>query len=1200
MADKETGLVEKLLLDVGLEERGGNSWLNWARTVDTAGSAVLDIVENHDKLGKVMQPLMASAERSFFNLSSLAEKLANRVKNVTSDFSAWNLATQSAGAASDILGFKMDELGNMFTRWKEIVTSGSLPTLITLVGGFKLITGAVTLALDTWYKLGQAMADQVKAQQHMAESMARLTGQATNLIHRLGKLTEIRIFREAGRDLGEAGKAMESFSRATSMATTMVELGLVKFGSLVVKFDQVTQFLASMRAQLDLFTAAMADFASTSARETFSAKVFLNAGEALRVASENMAAWSAETGIAESEIMAMLERMGRGMGDVATSYSLATLALEKSFQMQHVNARELLGLVEGISRGAKLSTETLRVFGAELETNSKRYADAGLRLRLVVDQMMAGSDVLDREDMFKTLTENASIAYSLMEQTLANYTEAQIALDKKAWTEYERLAGLKTTSFEEEIQYRQIVSQFTAKQISDEQRVIAGLEAQLALRRQFGGTSLVEDYAPQIAQLQSAMARAAELRKQGVTAEAQEAFTQTRQMAADMVQGLRDATEEAFRYIAQRAESLAQLQLRIVAPDAEARVEAISKSLGEARAAEFAATKRVLDLQTARLTDLQASDAQRLQAAAKLVETYSQAYSRAAELFDEYQSTATEARRTIIDIYATEGSLMRANFQTRMNLMDQELRRSKQLADINAVSGQQQMAALRDQASILTRQLQMARELRAATAGSVERAKTDPATLARQTAFGSNFASVMKEAMTGVLSVYSQKQLANFSQGKQQAIDTALSIASAQRAASMIGELEKITERSNTFGEFVSRITTRYRDEGHQSDALRIAEERGMTQKFTDRAGVEALKIKDPRTELRDIADQLAKLESAAAARAAQSAREISELQTRNTEVVGAVQAITSKQGELGEVLKTLLDNLIADLNEVFSKQFSPQIKVFNDLVKEDLRLQNEGFASSTSLFAKAAKSIGDTLRGTGAVNNAEMLPEDQAMQIQNYVAQQVADYRAAAADGDAARANAAMQNLQPEAVAKALGMSRSPEFLKTLGDSLQQIMTQNETLLRALKEGDATSEEAMRQIQGLYQLRKSSPLATVFPFLGEVDDDPTLNDVGHASRRARRAGRIAEVQNNQIEQILSAIYGESKEFRADPQMEENNRKLEQANALLSVIASKIEPNSGKAVARELKDRANKQNASPPGTPTVLSRQGGMTPSTNK
>jgi hypothetical protein len=1194
MAEKQQGFVEKLLLDVGVDEKTSATWLNLARTVDSTGSAIMNVVENHEELSKVSQPFLKSAETSFGNLTKLTSQLSERLKSVTSNFSVLNAAQQTGGAVVDVLNFKFKEAGNMVTRWAELWKTGGLTTIGTMAVGFKLVTGAIELSLDAWYKTGQAMADQVKTQEKVAESAARLTGQVVQLAHRTEALAEIRVFRQAGRDLGAAGQAAVATSRAMSMMTLAVQASAVRFGVLVTKIPEVGGLLNWLRVTADGATEAIAEFLGQASSASFKATAFETASAALARASANMQEWSAETGIAEAEISGMLERMSRRMGDVSGAYSAFTVAMNKSFRMSHVNARELVALMEGVSAGAELSTDSLRVFGAELETNSKRFADAGIRLRFVVDKMMEGQDLIERETMFKKLTESAVIAYGLMEQTLNNYANAQMTLDKRVWNEYDRISKLKARTFEEEVRYLQLVQRLTTQQLENEERLIGALESRMNLQKQGGrGTSFMEEIAPDFARLQGMMARTSEVfQKQGAES-AKQYLAETNNFASQLIEKTRAASAQAFNYVAQNAEKLASLKVTFLAPNMENRIAAFSKALLTARAAAFDATKKEIALEADRFNRMAQADSARLASAEKLQNQISAAYSTAVAYLEEYQSMASDARRSVLEIYSVEGSLIRTNFQARMQFLDEEIKRAKALADTNAGDAQRQMQSLMARKNALIEQISLQRELMNATAPGVTQAKLDPGELGKQRAFGANFEAVLKEAMTGSLSQHSRSILENMGPGMQKMINDALAIGQSKDTGKMITTLEKIASSSASFEEFA---TTTFRTFGKSQAnvAMEIAKDRGMTQPFLDRAGGAAMGLtrpKSPQEELREVAQQLTALEKSNAERAAAEAQNARELQTKYEGIITTMDHQLKAAQKGGQDLATVLERLILDLSEVFGGMFSPTVEAFISVVKSDLKLSDDSFASSTKLMSKAVDTFSTAVKAMPDIlTSSEEVSPAVDEQVEGYLNKQIEAFRRASADGDVSEARFALKAMSPEAIAESLGVKLSVPLEKAIVKQMERLQDQNQQLLRSFEEAEKARRLALNPMER----------AARVPLGDESLEDTKKRLMMEASIEAGPADRVARaaqeaaILNKVFESTSNRLLGVGTGDMRDPQMDEQNNLLKQ---LIDVTAQNKGGGSDlKDYARIAKDQANKKNPGPGSSPTVLRKVGGLTP----
>lgn len=920
-------IVEDILLSLGVDEKSRTGWLEFSKAVDSAGHSVLNIIQNHEALSKTMSIYHDSAVTTFRNTGQLVSSLAGRVERVTKEFNTWTAVVESGGATLDVLNFKWAEMSNSFSRWIQLAKTAG-PSIAVLYTGYKVLTTVISLTMDAWYKMGQAMADQVITYQNMSESSARLTGVSDNLIHRLDKLAEIRVFRDAGRDLQGVGQAMTATTRAMNAAGTGFQYLITRGTQWIMTSGVMQGSVEGLTDRFNAFVISVNSLASRSSEEVFSTRSFDSVSEAIAHVTQNMRQWSEETSIAEGDLTQMLERTSRQIGDVAATASLLTAALDHSYQRHHINAREMIGLMGNLATGTGVTTEQLRAFGAEIDTSSANFADAGNNVRFVIDQLLSHRSQDERDSIFTQIANNAVSAYGMMETSLQRFRALEMDLNEGRAREYERIMGLQTSSWEEEAKRIQVAQQYLGQYLEQQKSQVSLLESQLHLQEAFAGVSVADQFAPQMAVLGALRDKFLEETANGMNHSARETARAMNSAAASLFSEVKDKAVTAFRTIGQMAVPLTQLELSLVSQEEVQMAGEVADRLNRGYAEALEMTTRIIDVHEQQFRRQHQDDATRLSTAVEITREFAAAREMMTQAIENHQKATLSARMSVTDLYALEGTLLQENAQARIEAFQAEMQMARELAATRKGDQMQVLEDLNRQKAALTSMTSELDRMAAVGQATSRLAFQLPDERARESAFERHLPRLIRSIMeTGRLSPAEEMQRRQMGQEAQQLMNMQARMSEARirqteinpRLQPLIDQFRERGGRPDHWAGFIESVRKEFGESNTNFQrALQAINDSGLAEIAEREALAQMIGASSPQETQRRLADEFNKVAEAVGEIAQGNKANLEEFDRKYSALFAEAHSVITAQS------RTVLDltDLLTSLTSLFNNDF--------------------------------------------------------------------------------------------------------------------------------------------------------------------------------------------------------------------------------------------------------------------------------------
>lgn len=944
--------IENLLLSLGVDDKSRAGWLALAKAADHTGNVIINVLEKHEELSAASRIFGESAQKTFANTGVLVEQFSKRIANVTEEFTPMNVAIQTGGAALDLLNFKWEESINMMDRWSKLAGNKVAQTVAAAYLGYRLLSSAIAFSAEVFYKSGQAMADQVRTQEKMSESTTRLTGAVTNLSHRTVKLAEIRVYREMGKDLEGLGQAWAATERVGANFTTWLAKQTTGFAAWAASSGVATIALTKLRGAADsLSEVLVGDVSKESAQNTFRAKSFDTIAAAVAHASKNMQSWSAETGIASEELTNSLEMISRRTGDVAASYGLMTVAMEKSFKMQHVNAREMVALMSAIATGANVDTEAMRAFGAEIETSSAKLLSGTERVKFVIDKMLEGRSELEKANFFNSLSKTAVAAYGMMSQTLENYSAREFDLNDRVKQQLTSLAGVRRKTHEEEVSYMRVISRFLEEQNAQYDRQIRAAEGRQQVMSAFsaGGdsTAYYSSSLQEIAKLQAEQKTLEESGSVSAQRRLQENLNQQRAIYGQFFDSLQSDIKRNTSAIADSLGSITELRFSVSSRDL-AMVKQLGDGLVDAYKRSFELNKANLDKTFQQLERAQSSEVNLGAMAQRAVQEFAALRSGVAGDLNSASTRVIALQSTIMDTYALEGDYIQGNFQARMRNLEDEIKKLDEIKRLNVGSAETQIMATQ-------RQLQAVKELQnermryvEQQRGAVDMVNRDPRERASQTAYDKELPRLLEaiqKSSTGRVSEELRQIMQRMSEPAQAMAKAAQAQVLAQKQGVRIDEVVSRAVQTGSLAAGQKLIAASIKDED-----LRTAAYGRLTERASQMANIGGRGLSDDQKITTELRDQIKTLKEAnekqiqnLTERLAQLDKEYADkIAVANKKLEDAQNNLQDNQETLFEALKTEVAALSTNIKDTNTKIGEIPFTTLNDLITQLIAVEKE------------------------------------------------------------------------------------------------------------------------------------------------------------------------------------------------------------------------------------------------------------------
>jgi hypothetical protein len=995
-------ILEKLMLTLGADERSAASWGRVGTSIAGVAKSLWNVVKQYDKLAEVSNIYSSSADDSFENLSETALKLSTRLKSITSDFTATNVALETLGGAGDVVNHVWKEMGITAERWNTLAENKLVLTTIKLYAAYKILSFTVGTAANAFYKVGAALADNIKTQQQAGESIARMTGNTSKLYAEMERVARVRVYAAAAKNLSALGKLWESTTRATSMAAAAVEYLAAKFVALGTSIPGVNALLGGFTELLDGFTAVVKDgITNQNISSMFDVRSFQNADEAITHVRENLYAWSQETKVSSGEIQAAWEGMSRKLGDVKLGSELLTAAIANISSRGNVSGLETLQIFQKIADGAALSTEEIRALGVNINTASDDMLRSAKIMDLVINKMVSSSHNLDAVKFGENLQKNFHIYIGMLEQDVTRFSalEKQITGDMVA--QVVEAGKLSKTSAEDRIRYLDLVKRTLGEYAAQQERVNALIGAQKRLEGATIGVGVADRYVQQIADLQARVEKARILFNDGGKESARVIYAAVREGYAELYSGITESGKQFLTTMQNSIDivnNLVNSMGDVIPTDG---VEDIVNLLDTQNKRAVEAFRQRWEFSKQELSNTQKGTEEYAQRASAIASLAQQFRSQMVAASNESIAVVNSAKQSIMEIYDLEGQGIKNNLEARIAAYDEEIRYALRMQQMYKASAAERIQFLQREVQARKRAVDEARNQIAQSSGDV--LMKSGGVSATERAFEGHFRPIVKwiEQNPGKkLSEQFRVLVEKMGPQYQAAVRTALQTSEARRFEELRGVVESVRSRSgNSIADFEAAL----KRTGLKKEDMEII--LGRQQELFQSIGVKQLAVdakrEDPFEGLQEAVlkfEDVIKLgqkqfEDSQSARIEFDAREAESL-VKITEAVAQVTDAGAKFQDYTD----MLDKVFGKISETFgvtvnqfgeeTRTFGAGVQTLDDLVRSvkqsyygsETGLQQEG--DVTSLTPNEAPAVADSAQVKAIRAAVEDLVKEQNASI--------------------------------------------------------------------------------------------------------------------------------------------------------------------------------------------------------------------------
>lgn len=676
-------VLDTVLLNLGVDKKAQDSWIQLGQNAkDTATVIYKNFKQGGawDQVGKIFQTFGDSGVRSFDNLSVMVGKLSGRIKNIAGDFTATNIAMQSAAAMGDLLNLRWAEMGNTAKRWIELGGIPVIQTLVKLYIGYRALSFIVGTAINSWQRAGAAMADAVQMNDMMSDSVARLTGNLDGLSHRYVKLADARLYASVGKELSGVGELMQELGISARLTSVVMESFLVKVVTWPAKFKIVGEAVNYLSEVLKSSNKAWLKWMEPEGhQESFRVKLIKNEAKAIETFKNNLQAWSAESGLAPEEITQSWEKMGRVLGEVTTATEILTVAMGNIKTRGNVAPKETLALFEKLVTGIRPTTEELRAFGVELNTTEKGLNTFTGIFDLVINRMQQSAATLDQIQFADKLQKNTHIKLAIMRSDFNDFMVYEKSFTDAMINDSNRLAKAEFKNEEDKREAFAINKQFMDERYTQLTRVVNLVKAQKGLEDAVFGVGITDRFVGTFKELSNLQKHATELIAAG-----------HRQAGLELMEQVREGYTQIYNSIAEQGKSFLDMQQnsiesanRLVRTMGEfskgtdiRNMGAYIDGMNERAVKSF---KQRFDFEVNLFKKMQETGPKQVEIANTVLNLAQKQRDTMLTSIQIGTAAAGEARRGILEIYDLEGSGISTNLKLKLEAYNYEIKFAREM-----------------------------------------------------------------------------------------------------------------------------------------------------------------------------------------------------------------------------------------------------------------------------------------------------------------------------------------------------------------------------------------------------------------------------------------------------------------------------------------------------------------------------------------
>lgn len=776
-------MLEKLVLSISADERAAASWGRVQDSVVGVVKSIGNVIKQHEKLSEVFGIYGEAADQSFSNLTTTASKLSTRLQSITSNFTATNVMMETLGAGADVVNHAWNEMGVTAERWNKLAGNQLVMTTVKLYVAYKVLAFTIGTVVSAFYKTGQALADNIKIQQQVSESIARMTGDISGLTEEYQRLAQVRIYTTAARDLSSLGKLWQASGIAVNVLTAGIEALAVKFVTLGTKIPGVQRLIDGLTESINLASeAGLKAITTNPMEEAFDIKMFESAAEAINYVRENMHAWSEETRIGAGEIQGAWEGMSRTLGDVKLASQLLTAAMANIHSRGNVGGQETLRAFQKLADGAQLTTEEIRALGVGINTASNDMLRSSKIMELFTKRMIDSAHTMEAVKLGEELQKNFHLRISMLGQDVNKFVALEKQLTSDMIEDITSLSSASAKSYEDRIKYINLVNTALSAYAAQQLRVNALIGAQTKLQSATTGTGVIDKYTQQIADLQVRLQQAKAVFDAGNRESARELLAGVREGYAALYSGITEGGRD-FLAMMQNAVMMTNKFARSMGDaiptndvqELTAIIETGNKRAVEAFRQRWELEKQILE-NTSKGTE---EYARRAAAVTSVAQDFRNQLIAAS---NESVGVITAAKQSIIEIYDLEGQGIENNLRSRLDAFDTEIRYAQRMQQMYKSDASERFRFIQREIDARKAMISAASQSIAASAGNI--LTKGGGQFATEAAYEKHFGRIVKwiETNPGVrLPEQFQKIIERMGPQYQKAVESATQTSEARR-----------------------------------------------------------------------------------------------------------------------------------------------------------------------------------------------------------------------------------------------------------------------------------------------------------------------------------------------------------------------------------------------------------------------------------